>query len=124
MISKKHFKITTLLLSVILVFSCQSNTQQKTSKDEGLLNQEISIVKIASHTSQGNLARLKSVLNEGLDNKLTVNETKEILGYTCKKAVITMESDTGTEDIIIVYFTDETCILRIQNTILAVTVRG
>jgi alkylhydroperoxidase/carboxymuconolactone decarboxylase family protein YurZ len=79
MISKKHFKITTLLLSVILVFSCQSNTQQKTSKDEGLLNQEISIVKIASHTSQGNLARLKSVLNEGLDNKLTVNETKEIL---------------------------------------------
>lgn len=79
MISKRHFKITTLLLLVVYVFGFHSNAQQRTLSDEGLSDQEKSIVKIASHTAQGNLVKLMDVLNEGLDNKLTVNETKEIL---------------------------------------------
>lgn len=79
MISKRHFKITTLLLLVVLVFGFHSNAQQRLLSDEGLSDKEKSIVKIASHTAQGNLVKLMDVLNEGLDNELTVNETKEIL---------------------------------------------
>ncbi|NNK77060.1 MAG: carboxymuconolactone decarboxylase [Maribacter sp.] len=74
-----HFKITTLLLLVVFVFGFHSNAQQRLLSDEGLSVQEKSIVKIASHTAQGNLVKLMDVLNEGLDNELTVNETKEIL---------------------------------------------
>lgn len=75
----EHFIILRPFLLAALIFSCQSNAQQTTSKNEGLSDQEISIIKIASHTAQGNLVQLKEVLNEGLDNGLTINESKEIL---------------------------------------------
>lgn len=79
MISKSHFKITILLLSIVLVFNFHSNAQQTILSGEVLSDQEKSIVEIASHTAQGNLVGLMDVLNEGLNNELTVNETKEIL---------------------------------------------
>ncbi len=79
MISKKPLKIKNLLLFAVLIFGLQSNAQQTELNDNVLSDQEKSIVKIASHTAQGNLKQLKEVLNEGLDNELTVNETKEIL---------------------------------------------
>lgn len=41
--------------------------------------QQQSLVKISSLTATGNLEQLKAQLNEGLDNKLTINEIKEAL---------------------------------------------
>jgi len=79
MISKSHFKITTLLSLLVFTFGFHSNAQQIILSDEGLSDQEKSIVKIASHTAQGNLVQLMDVLNEGLNNDLTINETKEVL---------------------------------------------
>ncbi len=76
---KKSPKITNILLLTVLIMGFQSNAQETRSKDDALSDQEKSIVKIASHTAQGNLIQLKDVLNEGLNHKLTVNEAKEVL---------------------------------------------
>ncbi|WP_244178358.1 carboxymuconolactone decarboxylase family protein [Maribacter litoralis] len=75
----RHIRSTaTVLVGLVLFISCQSTAQQATS-DNALSKQEKSIIKIASHTAQGNLSQLKDVLHEGLDHKLTVNEAKEVL---------------------------------------------
>ena len=37
------------------------------------------IIPIASYTATGDLNNLKTAVNEGLDNGLTINETKEIM---------------------------------------------
>ena len=65
-----------------------------------MMGQKIAI-KMSSEEVQQDLEKEKNVSVE------IKNETKEILGYTCKKAVITMTDDAGGEDIIIVYFTNE-----------------
>lgn len=44
-----------------------------------LTARQISIVSVAAFTAQGDLVRLKSVLNEALDSGMTVNEVKEVL---------------------------------------------
>ena len=47
---------------------------------ENTLNpKQQSIIAISSFTANGDLEKLKSALNEGLDAGLTVNEIKEIL---------------------------------------------
>lgn len=75
----RHIRSTaTILVWVVVLISCQSTAQQATS-DNALSDQEKSIIKIASHTAQGDLLQLKDVLHEGLDHKLTVNEAKELL---------------------------------------------
>lgn len=76
--SRNILSSATVLVWVILFIGYQSNAQEATS-DNALSNQEKSIIKIASHTAQGNLSQLKDVLHEGLDHKLTVNEAKEVL---------------------------------------------
>ena len=48
-------------------------------KSEGLNAKQQSIVTIAAFTAKGDLEKLKTALNEGLDAGLTVNEIKEIL---------------------------------------------
>ncbi len=48
-------------------------------KNEGLNAKQEKIVTIAAFTANGDLQKLKTALNEGLDNGLTVNEIKEIL---------------------------------------------
>ena len=46
---------------------------------EGLNNRQEGIITIAAFTAAGELQKLKTALNEGLDAGLTVNEIKEIL---------------------------------------------
>ena len=64
---------------------------------ENTLNpKQQSIIAISSFTANGDLEKLKSALNEGLDAGLTVNEIKEILvqeGYniTGYQTLITLE---------------------------------
>lgn len=48
-------------------------------KNEDLNAKQQSIVTIAAFTAKGNMKKLKTALNEGLDAGLTVNEIKEIL---------------------------------------------
>ena len=48
-------------------------------KNEGLNAKQEKIVTIAAFTAKGDLQKLKTALNEGLDTGLTVNEIKEIL---------------------------------------------
>ena len=78
MLLRNILSTATVLVWVVVFISCQSTAQQATL-DNALSNQEKSIIKIASHTAQGNLSELKDVLHEGLDYKLTVNEAKEVL---------------------------------------------
>ncbi len=60
--------------------------------------------KIAVKTSAEEVQKdLESEMSASVE---VMNETKEILGHTCKKAVITMTGETGNEDIIVVYFTE------------------
>lgn len=51
----------------------------QTMKNQGLNAKQEKIVTIAAFTAKGDLPKLKTVLNEGLDAGLTINEIKEIL---------------------------------------------
>jgi 4-carboxymuconolactone decarboxylase len=77
MVNKK----LTIILSSILVsmFGIATITGAKTMKEEGLNAKQQSIIPIAAFTANGDLEKLKTTLNEGLDAGLTVNEIKEIL---------------------------------------------
>lgn len=73
-------KITTILLGVfITVFSLTTISEAKAINDQGLDARQQGIVTIAAFTARGDLPKLKTVLNEGLDAGLTVNEIKEVL---------------------------------------------
>jgi 4-carboxymuconolactone decarboxylase len=48
-------------------------------KSEGLSSKQQSIIPIAAFTANGDMEKLRTALNEGLDAGLTVNEIKEIL---------------------------------------------
>lgn len=64
--------ILTLLTFIFLTGGCSMAENTLSSKQKA-------IVKISSYTAAGDLERLEGALNEGLENKLTVNEIKEIL---------------------------------------------
>ncbi|MUH36176.1 carboxymuconolactone decarboxylase [Zobellia amurskyensis] len=68
----------TVLFWVLLFIGFQSNAQELTLNN-ALSHKENSIIKIASYTAQGDLENLKIALHDGLDNKLTVNQIKEVL---------------------------------------------
>jgi alkylhydroperoxidase/carboxymuconolactone decarboxylase family protein YurZ len=68
-----------IFLIVILLCICDLGAQKSQKTSKILSGKEKSIVKIASYTAQGDLVRLKDVIDEGLDNGLTINETKEVL---------------------------------------------
>jgi 4-carboxymuconolactone decarboxylase len=73
--------IWSIILSSILVsmFSIATISEAKTMKNEGLNAREGKIVTIAAFTANGDLQKLKTALNEGLDAGLTMNEIKEVL---------------------------------------------
>ena len=73
-------KITAFLAVIFAsMFSIVTISEAQTMKNEGLNAKQQSIVTIAAFTANGDLQKLKTALNEGLDAGLTVNEIKEIL---------------------------------------------
>lgn len=67
-VSDKQYNISNLSISQVQT----TNNQVLNAKQQG-------IITIAAFTANGNLEKLKSALNEGLNAGLTVNEIKEIL---------------------------------------------
>lgn len=73
--------IALLLIAIIGVVS-NVNAQQKMITENTLSPKEQSIIAIAALTAKGDLAKLKTELNSGLEAGLTINEIKEILVHT------------------------------------------
>ncbi len=71
----------TLLFAIVaLSFSAATFTEAQEMNDKlSLSAKQRSIVTIAAFTASGDMQKLKTVLNEGLDAGLTVNEVKEVL---------------------------------------------
>ncbi len=67
-------KATVILAGIFIsMFSIAIISEAQTMKKEGLNAKEETIVTIAAFTAKGDLDRLKSALNEGLDAGLTIN---------------------------------------------------
>ena len=73
------FKVMVLSLAL---FSHYTKAQDIESTDKKLSEKEKSIITIASLTAKGDLKKLKTELNTGLEAGLTVNEVKEVLVHT------------------------------------------
>jgi len=61
------------------MFSIASVSEAQTMKSGGLNPKQEGIVTIAAFTANGDLQKLKTALDEGLDAGLTINEIKEVL---------------------------------------------
>ena len=73
-------KLAVILAGIFFsVFSIATISEAQTMKNEGLNAKQEKIVTIAAFTAKGDLQKLKTALNEGLDVGLTINEIKEIL---------------------------------------------
>jgi len=73
-------KIVIILATVFLsLLSFTSFSQAQSISAQDLSAKQQSIVTIAAFTAKGDLEKLKTALNDGLDNGLTVNEIKEVL---------------------------------------------
>ena len=73
-------RITAILASMLVALCCIiANAEAQTMKIEGLNARQENIVPIAAFTANGDLERLKTALNQGLDAGLSINEIKEIL---------------------------------------------
>lgn len=75
-------KIMTLLFIAIIGTAGNVNAQQELTTENTLSPKEQSIISIAALTTKGDLAKLKTELNTGLEAGLTVNEIKEMLVHT------------------------------------------
>ncbi|RZK38755.1 MAG: carboxymuconolactone decarboxylase [Pedobacter sp.] len=77
----KQLKLIGFMLVMIAItqLTGQAKAQQPTAVTQGLSGKERSIIAISSLTAKGQLEKLKTELNTGLDAGLTVNEIKEIL---------------------------------------------
>jgi 4-carboxymuconolactone decarboxylase len=71
--------VLTALIFFISFFSNHSNAQQMTSDNKSLNEKEKSIIIISSLAAKGDLDKLKTGLQDGLDAGLNVNEIKEVL---------------------------------------------
>ncbi|HRE66379.1 MAG TPA: carboxymuconolactone decarboxylase family protein [Cyclobacteriaceae bacterium] len=78
MMKKNSYKIITLSLSIVLL-SYVALAQSVTESKQVLSEKQKAIVLISTFTAKGDLAKLKQALNAGLDSKLTINESKEVL---------------------------------------------
>jgi 4-carboxymuconolactone decarboxylase len=69
------------ILSLALFISCFTNlnAQQAMNTNQALNSKQQCIISIAAFTAKGDLAKLKTELNTGLDAGLTVNQIKEAL---------------------------------------------
>jgi len=76
-----HRKITAFLaLIFVSMFSLIAIAEaQNMDANQALSAKQQSIVPIAAFTANGDLQKLKTALNEGLDAGLTINEIKEVL---------------------------------------------
>jgi alkylhydroperoxidase/carboxymuconolactone decarboxylase family protein YurZ len=63
----------------VLVFSIEAIAETRTVNTQALSPKQQSIVTISAFTANGDLEKLKTALNQGLDTGLTVNEIKGIL---------------------------------------------
>jgi alkylhydroperoxidase/carboxymuconolactone decarboxylase family protein YurZ len=72
-------KIAAILTGIFLSISMTAVSQAQSTIHSGLNAKQQGIVTIAAFTAKGDLERLKTALNEGLEAGLTVNEIKEIL---------------------------------------------
>ena len=73
-------KITAFLAVIFTsVFSIAAISEAQTMENKGLSAKQQSIVPIAAFTANGDIEKLKTALNKGLDAGLTVNEFKEVL---------------------------------------------
>ena len=69
-----------LIMVSLLIPNLTIGSEENTMEKHHALNQEQqSIIPIAAFTAEGDINRLKSALNQGLDAGLTVNEIKEVL---------------------------------------------
>ena len=77
----KRISIKTLIGLMILTscFSINLNAKKQMNKEVQLSSKEQSIISIAALTAKGDLQNLKTVLNEGLEAGLTINQVKEVL---------------------------------------------
>ncbi len=75
---KKRTTFLTILIALMFSFTTISEAKNM-EKIQALNARQQTIVPIAAFTANGDLAKLKTALNEGLDSGLTVNEIKEIL---------------------------------------------
>jgi 4-carboxymuconolactone decarboxylase len=72
--------LTVILVGIFIsVVSIATISEAQTMKNQGLNARQGKIVTIAAFTANGDLQKLKSALNEGLDTDLSINEIKEIL---------------------------------------------
>jgi len=80
----KQLKTTGLIGMIISIslFANHVKAQQMTTTNKGLSPQEQSIISISALTAKGDLDKLKTALNTGLENGLTINEIKEALVHT------------------------------------------
>ncbi len=73
-------KITAFLAVIFAsMFSFAAISEAQTMKNEGLNAKQEKIVTTAAFSASGDLQKLKTALNEGLDAGLTINEIKEVL---------------------------------------------
>ena len=77
----KHVKIIGFIAMIIAIslFTNPVKAQQMTTTNKSLSPQEQNIISISALTAKGDLDKLKTALNTGLENGLTVNEIKEAL---------------------------------------------
>jgi alkylhydroperoxidase/carboxymuconolactone decarboxylase family protein YurZ len=74
----KIIGLITMMISISL-FTNPIKAQQMATTNKSLSPQEQSIISISALTAKGDLEKLKTALNTGLENGLTVNEIKEAL---------------------------------------------
>lgn len=74
-------KTHTLITLLIAIFFLTNNlkAQNIMNKNQGLSLQEQCLVSIAAFTAKGDLTKLKTALNSGLDARLTINQIKEAI---------------------------------------------
>ena len=75
---KKTTALLAVLCVVMLSFTAMSEAQ-KMDAQQALSAKQHSIIPIAAFTANGDLAKLRTALHDGLEAGLTVNEIKEIL---------------------------------------------
>lgn len=71
--------VTTILAAMMAVMLSLPALAQEQTMNQALSATQQSIIPIAAFTANGDLERLRTALNQGLDAGLTVNEIKEIL---------------------------------------------
>ncbi|KFF02876.1 carboxymuconolactone decarboxylase family protein [Flavobacterium reichenbachii] len=68
----------TLSILIMMVF-VSGTAYAQTDQSKKLSKEQIAIIKIGAVTAQGDLVKLKTELNSGLDSGLTINQIKEVL---------------------------------------------